>query len=224
MISDCYSEEFNVEDSLRQGGGLSAILYAQHVGKIIENCVERKIGTKINEEHIPAVGWQDDATILAEDSKMEKELIEEIEKTAKKQRIKFSADKCKYIKIGRKKDDFEETILSGRKLEKVEEGKILGYYFNSKGNNTTHIEKKNKECHEMVCSMGLTIKSSILYNIPIVSMVILYKTCIVPKMIYGLKACCISKTEEEILARNERGILPGCLNVHQKQHCIMSWE
>ena len=81
---EIYSEEFNVEDSLRQGDGLSAILYAQHVGKIIENCVERKIGTKINEEHIPAVGWQDDVTILAEDSKMEKELIEEIEKTAKK--------------------------------------------------------------------------------------------------------------------------------------------
>ena len=120
---EIYSEEFNVEDSLRQGGGLSAILYAQHVGKIIENCVERKIGTKINEEHIPAVGWQDDVTILAEDSKMEKELIEEIEKTAKKQRIKFSADKCKYIKIGRKKMILKKPFYPEENLKKLKKEK-----------------------------------------------------------------------------------------------------
>ena len=37
-----YSEEFEVEESIRQGRGLSAILYTQHAGKIIEGRKRKK--------------------------------------------------------------------------------------------------------------------------------------------------------------------------------------
>ena len=108
-----------MEESIRQGG-LSAILYAQHAGKTIENCENLNLGTMMGSQHVPAVGWQDDITILAEDNEMEKRIVDSVIKTAKEERIVFSKEKCKYIIIGNKKHNFEETKFEEAKLEKVE--------------------------------------------------------------------------------------------------------
>ena len=63
-----YSQEFEVEESIRQGSGLSAILYAQHAGKIIEDLQsENGIGTEMGEMKVPAIGWQDDITAIIND-------------------------------------------------------------------------------------------------------------------------------------------------------------
>ena len=51
-----YSQTFEVEDSIRQGSGLSAILYAQHAAKIIEDLEEIDIGIKIGGKTFPAIG------------------------------------------------------------------------------------------------------------------------------------------------------------------------
>ena len=60
-----YSEEFEVEESIRQGSGLSAILYSQHAVKIIEDLQkENGIGTEMK---VPAIGWQDDITAIIND-------------------------------------------------------------------------------------------------------------------------------------------------------------
>ena len=47
-----YSQIFEVEDSIRQGSGLSAILYAQHAAKIIEDLEEMDIGIKIGGKNL----------------------------------------------------------------------------------------------------------------------------------------------------------------------------
>ena len=44
-----YSQNFEVEDSIRQGSGLSAILYAQHAAKIIEDLEDIDNGIKLEE-------------------------------------------------------------------------------------------------------------------------------------------------------------------------------
>ena len=54
-----HSEEFLVEESIKQGGGLSAILYGQHISGVIEDLVEKNLGAKIGNIHVPALAWQD---------------------------------------------------------------------------------------------------------------------------------------------------------------------
>ena len=72
---------------------------------------------------------------MMKNNKEEKQIVGVIVRSAKEQRINFSQDKCKYIIIGNKKDDFEETFFGEEKLKKIKSGKVLGYYFNEKGNN-----------------------------------------------------------------------------------------
>ena len=102
-----------------------------------------------------------------------------------------------YIIIGKRKHHFEDTNFEDTSLEKVEKEKVLEFVFNSQGNNEAHIERKTKEGMKMIASLGLTVENSMLYNISIVSLIILYKTCIVPKMIYGMKTCMLTKGDEE---------------------------
>ena len=148
---------------------------------------------------VPAIGWQDDITIMAKNKEEEEEIVKVICNSAKKQRINFSNEKCKYLIIGNKKDNFTSTKFGEVELENVETGKVLGFHFNRKGNNESHIENKKKEAVNMVASMGITINSSKLYNVPPAAMICLYKTCILPKLMYGLKACYLTKKTKKTL-------------------------
>ena len=136
-----YSEEFKVEESIRQGSGLSAILYAQHAGKIIEYLQkENGIGTEMGEMKVPAIGWQDDITAIINDPEEEDKYIEIMEKSAKENRIIFSKEKCKVLVIGKeKRKTFSDIRMGDYILEKMEQEKILGHTFNKENNNkSTH--------------------------------------------------------------------------------------
>ena len=61
---ESYSQNFTVEESIRQGSGLSAILYAQHAAKVIEDVEKTGKGTVVGSKIIPAIGWQDDITLI----------------------------------------------------------------------------------------------------------------------------------------------------------------
>ena len=78
--------------------------------------------------HVPAIGWQDDITILAKDKKEEDAIVKTVIESAKQQRINFSEDKCKFIVIGNKKDDFDNVKFGEIKLEKIESGKVYTWF------------------------------------------------------------------------------------------------
>ena len=116
MDEDLYSKYFEVEEAIRQGSGLSAILYAQHAGKIIEELDEEDINDMaIGEMKVPAIGWQDDITVILNNENTEEEIIKKLEESAERNRIIFSEDKCKTLNIGKKDRNIvnKETIMGG---------------------------------------------------------------------------------------------------------------
>ena len=124
-----FSKEFNVEESIRQGSGLSAILYAQHSGKLIEDCEQQNVGTLMGSIHVPAIGWQDDITMMARNQKQEDKIVNVTVNSAKEQKINFSEDKCKYIIIGNKKDDFKDTTFGEKNFKEDRKWKSTGILF-----------------------------------------------------------------------------------------------
>ena len=66
---------------------------------MIEKCENLNLGTMMGSQHVPAIGWQYDITVLAEDNTMEKEIVKCLTKTATEGRIIFSKEKCKYISL-----------------------------------------------------------------------------------------------------------------------------
>ena len=210
------SNTLEVEESIRQGSSLSAILYAQHAGTLIEDLQKEELGLKIGNMFIPAIGWQDDITMIAKNKDEETKMSEVIEESSKRNRIYFSNDKkCNIVRMGRKNEEVSEIKIGEIILEEREEAKVLGHYFNNENNNNAHIREKSKEATDMVASMGLSMKNSHMGRMFIQSMIVIYQKCFIPKLLYGLTGFKINKTEMDTLGRINRTILRNFLSIPQ---------
>ena len=199
---------FEVEGSLRQGGGLSATIYGQITAKVIEHMEENGLGKCIESTRVPAIRWQDDMTGITTDKK-------ELEK-ADENKIYFSSeDKCKVITVNERKGNKEEGFVRLGEIEvkRVNKVKVLGYNFNKEGNNKAHIEEKQQQITGMVANMGLSIKAMNMENMFGQSMLILHEKCFVPKLAFGLSGCQINKGEMEKIAMIEKNTLRSYLGL-----------
>ena len=180
-----HCEEFEVEESIRQGGGLSAIFYGQHVGCVVEDLEKKNFGKQIGDVKIPAVAWQDDVTLIPKDKKEESDMITEFEHSTDENRIKLAIKKkTKVLTVG--KADHEITVMKGKVLTETEEAKVLGYTYNNKGNANTHLDNKESEAVSMMANMGLSVSETNMDRIYLPSLLIIHKKCFIHKLLYGL--------------------------------------
>jgi hypothetical protein len=219
---DMISGEFEVEGSLRQGGGLSATLYGQHIAKVIEHLEDNEIGEHIEDTRVPAIGWQDDVTGIVTNNEELNRMSELIVEKADENKIYFSADdKCKLITINKRKcrgkEEEEEVAmkLGTIPLKNVTKATVLGYTFDEEGSNTAHIEEKHQKTTAMIANMGLSIKTTNMENIFGQSMLILHEKCFVPKLVSGLTGFKITEAEVTKIDTIERNILRNYLNLPQ---------
>ena len=104
--------------------------------------------------------------------------------------------KCKTLTIG-KIYNYNDTNLNGIDLEDIQKGKILGHIFNRENNNIDHIGKKGDETINMMAAFGRNIKDNNLDKMYMSSIVILYKKCIITKLLYGMIGFSINEKEME---------------------------
>ena len=208
---DIYSDEFEVEESIRQGSCLSAIIYAQHIAKVVEDLEEKDFGRKVGKCKIPAIAWQDDVTLIPEGEEEEDQMIKVFEKGTRENRINLSEKKTKVIIIGKKEG--AQTRMKNKIIEEVKEIKVLGYIFSKDGKSMKHIEEKGKEAINMMANMGLSLKNKNMDRIYMRSLIIVYKKCFLPKLLYGLAGIPMNKKEIEGLENTNRKVIRNMLNL-----------
>ena len=154
-----HSEEFIAEESIRQGGGLSAILYGQHVSSVVEDLQTEKMGPLIGKMRVPAVAWQDDVTLIPNGKEEETKMIKSFEKSTDKNRITLAVEK-KTMSLTIGKEDLDVLTMNGKLIRETIAAKVLSYTFNNKGNPETHLELKESETISMMANMGLSMKEN----------------------------------------------------------------
>ena len=209
-----HSEVFEVEESLKQGGGLSAILYGQHIGAVVEEMEEEKLGPKVGNIYIPALAWQDDVTLLPKDSGEEQKIIESFERSTDQNRVKLAIEKkTKVLIIGKEEDNTEPTIMKGQIVKETKEARILGYIFNNKGNADTHLENRQSDSIAMIANMGLSIDENNMGRVYLRSLLVVYEKCFVHKMIFGLAGVPLNTAQVAKLETIDRKVLRSFLNL-----------
>ena len=207
-----HSEEFTAEESIRQGGGLSAILYGQHVSSVVEDLEEEKMGPKIGGIHVPALAWQDDVTLIPNNKEEEYRMIDNFERSTEKNRIKLAIKKkTKALNIGG--EDLEPTVMKGEIVKETDNAMILGYTFNSKGNPETHLSNRETETISMMANMGLSIQENNMDRIYTQSLLILHKKCFVQKILHGLAGIPMQAKSLEQLELIDRKVLRNFLGL-----------
>ena len=212
---DKRSDELTVEESIRQGSALSAILYAQHAAVMIEDLQIEKLGAKINEIQVPAIGWQDDITMIPQNEEEAEAMTHTIHRSSKTNRIKFSdgEDKCKILRMGKPPENLKRLSIGEINLPEKLEAKVLGHHFCKANNNSAHIREKEKSSREMLASMGTSINNAHMGRMYIQTMITLYRMCFLRKLLFGLTGFKLLVKEMEKLEAINRSILRNFLQV-----------
>ena len=208
-----HSDVFEVEESLKQGGGLSAILYGQHIGAVVEDMEEKKLGPKVGNILVPALAWQDDVTLIPKNDEEEPVMIESFEKSTEKNRVKLAIEKKTKVLVVGNIENCEPTIMKRKLVKGTDNAKILGYTYNNKGNADTHLENKESESIAMMTNMGMTINENNMGRIYVSSLLILYEKCFVHKMLHGLPGIPMNTTQWDKLENIDRKVLRNFLNL-----------
>ena len=133
------TRKIQIKDSIRQGGVLAVVAYANLMNEIAKEIKENKenlipIG---NNEKPGCLLWMDDVVLLHTDKKQMQEMLNTTHEIASRYRIKFGAAKNKVLIIDKDKAEFK---IGNLPIEEATTYKYLGNTINNKGTMQDHIQ------------------------------------------------------------------------------------
>src|SRR5215831_10162697 len=199
------SETFPIRNGLKQGDALSPLLFNLALDYAIRRVQEKQDGLKLNGTH-QLLAYADDVNILGGSVHTVKENAEALVAATKEIGLEVNADKTKYMVMSREGNAGQghSVKIDNSAIERVEEFKYLGVTLT--GQNSTQEEIKSRlklwnACYYSVQnplssrSLSKNLKSRI------------YKTIILPVVLYGCEAWPLTLREEHRLRVFENRVL-----------------
>ena len=135
------SEPFKLNNGVKQGGVISAPLFAIYINPLLKDLHQSKKGCYIGNICANAFAYADDIVILTPSCNALKCLIKICEKYAESYKLRFNPDKCTLLIYAVNNADFYsdncKIILCGKTIKNVKKEKHLGNVFTS--NNHSHL-------------------------------------------------------------------------------------
>ena len=88
-----FSELFNINTGVKQGGILSPYLFNFYINDMIKICIEKNIGAQIKQHNVSTIGYCDDVLLLGHLLKDVQSLVKICEEYGRKWRISFNEKK-----------------------------------------------------------------------------------------------------------------------------------
>ena len=129
----------NINDSIRQGGVLSVIQYANLIDEVAKEIKESGLGCKQDNSDniIGCLLWMDDIALIANKKEEMQKMLDITGNIATKYRIHFGKEKSNTMTVGTK-NEIQVTLMN-ENLTPTAKYKYLGNTVNNKNNNTDQI-------------------------------------------------------------------------------------
>ena len=185
------TRQIQIKDSIRQGGVLSVIQYANMMDEIASNTIQR---IPENNQDCTILLWMDDVAIITDNIDKQKQILNNLLDEANKYRVVFGEEKSKIMCIGGKEKDI--SIKMGNiNITQCETYKYLGETVNNKLTLENHINL-NKGKAEAAVQTILQVAYDTNFNGIHMSIIWKLIECtIVPILIYGCETWDMSKTD-----------------------------
>ena len=145
----CYSTTFNITRGTRQGSKLSPYLFNIFINQLLLDMTDCDAGVRIGDVIYNSMAYADDITILSTNAKGLQCQIDMCAMYSDRWRFKYGIEKSKCMIIGKSPFTCEPVWrLNDVTLRNVETMEILGNVFNSKGNNTSHVDNRLNKCRQ----------------------------------------------------------------------------
>ena len=181
------TETINIIDSIRQGKPLSGPEFALLIDQLNVDIRAEGYGLKFSHLLIVSLLFMDDITLLAES---EIELIEILHHTnifLNKWHLKINPSKSGIIIFNNnhKKKTTEKYKIGNNIINVVNKYKFLGEFLTNDLSLSCHISEKSNMVEGLLQNCIFVASNNILSQIKLQTLLKLYKSCIVPALIYG---------------------------------------
>ena len=190
------TREIAIRDSIRQGGVLSMVEYANLMDEIAKELNLRQVGNQQiwSNEVNGCLLWMDDVALIHHDKDELQRMLNITDDTAKKYHIQFGREKSQVITVGKTKDQ-AQFKLGKNTLDNTETYKYLGMTINSKGNLDDHIRKTKGKIEAALQTIFCLAGNDKFNRIEMSAIWQLVHTCILPTLLYGAETWTPTKTE-----------------------------
>ena len=159
----CYSTTFNITRGTRHGSKLSPYLFNIFINQLLLDLNDCDAGVRIGDVLYNSMAYADDITMFSTNAKGLQCIINMCTMYSDRWRFKYGIEKSKCMIIGKSPFTCKRVWrLNDVSLRNVETMEILGNAFNSKGNNTSHVDNKLNKCRQSfygLNSLGMSTRS-----------------------------------------------------------------
>ncbi len=185
----------NIKDSIRQGGVLSVIEYANLMDEIAKELQkENKGNLKIGAQNIMGcLLWMDDVALIHHDIEELQQMLDITDEIAKRYHIKFGKAKSQILTIG--KTTGAKLHLGDMELDQTNTYKYLGITLNNKGTMEDHITKTKGKVEAALQTIFNIAGNRNFNQIEMKTIWKLINTCIIPIIMYAAEIWTPTKIE-----------------------------
>lgn len=215
------SSRFKLTQGVRQGSLLSPYFYNIYIENLLNEIQDMKVGTSIHGEFTGIVCYADDIILMSATLSGLHKMVNKCVKYGYDHKIKFNAVKTKFIISGKSPLKKVEVNLDGLAITPTSTIKHLGFIWecNNAGIADLQRSQTNHRIYEMWAITDTLINSGIRFCHP--NTITLYKSTIVPKLMYGLELCRSLNTSFHHIERQARSALKHLFNVSKFSRNIL---
>ena len=190
------TREINIRDSIRQGGVLSVIEYANLIDEIAKELDLRSIGHQKlwNNNTIGCLLWMDDVALIHHDKEEIQKMLNTTDDIAKRYHIKFGKNKSQVLTIGNS-EIIPNLTLGDMQLDHTETYKYLGMTLNKKGNLESHLKATKGKIEAALQTIFSLAGNEEFQSIEMAAIWKLVNTCLIPILTYGAETWIPTKVE-----------------------------
>lgn len=198
-----YTDTFDINTGVRQGDGLSPLLFNLALEEALKKTRNSEGGARLTEK-INLLAFADDVAIIAENKNNLIELTEVLINEAKKVGLQINENKTNYMKISRQNDDDDHLEVLNYKFQKTNIFKYLGVTITDNNREEMEIQSRLAAAERSYWSLIKLFKSKLLSKTTKIKM---YKTIVQPVLLYGSETWSFTKKSQQRLITFENKIL-----------------
>ena len=196
-ITNTFSDPFDIETGVKQGGHLSSYEYNVLVDNLIQIVTNMNIGAHIGVTNVSIIVYADDILIISPRSKHLQKILDICAEYGKKWLIKFNASKSKIIEFGNQIITNNSFQMNDNEIPIVDEIEYLGVSLNKKLNFDVVSRENFKKVQKSVFSLsflGLKPKA-----ISPFLQAFIYKTYCLSLFTYSLETTALNKESRNFI-------------------------
>ena len=188
----------------KQGSRLTGRMFSKMMDTLAEDVQPTGEGFKFDDElTIACLLWVDDVVSCVEGSENQVKILNRIADFAIKHKLKWGAEKCKVMRVGRHNNDKQKWNLGMQEIEETDNYKYLGDVVTNDGKNTKNLETRKNKTFAATSGINSIAGASVLRKIESRVILELHDKVILSALLTNAEAWTLCKSEKDEIERVE---------------------